>query len=271
MKPSLQREYLTVACNWLDRGLIDSIRVSARPDELSPERLAFLAEQGVATVEIGVQSLSNKVLESSRRGHTARVALDSIREAKRIGLEVGAQVMVGLPGDSGTGCMETARLLCRLRPHFVRIYALLVFRKTELAERMQKGRYRPLDLDRAVSLSARMLERFEKASIPVIRIGLQNEEGMEGPQGSVLAGPFHPAFGFLVRSRVFFQRVLRALPESLSPGASVCVWIHPHDRPLLSGYRRENIRRIRGLLGKGEVRVVEDGNFPRGEVACQRT
>lgn len=264
----MQQEYLGVAGEYRTRGWIDSIRVSTRPDELSSDRLAFLTDRGVETVEIGVQSLSDRVLDETRRGNTARQSCEAIREAKRMGMEVGAQVMVGLPGDSGDASMETADLLCRLRPHFVRIYPLLVFRKTELADRMQRGQYRPLGLDEAVSISSRMLERFEGASIPVIRIGLQNEEGMDEPNGSILAGPYHPSFGFLARSQLFYKKVLRVLPRSLSPDASVCVRIHPRDRPLFSGYRRHNLQRIQSLLGTGRIRVVEDRTSPRGEVVC---
>jgi histone acetyltransferase (RNA polymerase elongator complex component) len=264
-----QREYLGVAREYLAQGRIDSIRVSARPDELGKEHLLFLREQGVATVEIGVQSLSDRVLEASRRGCSAAHAIEAIQTVRESGLEVGAQIMVGLPGDSGKECAETVETLSDLRPDFVRIYPLLVLRGTELARRYRQGLYRPLDLQEAVSSCARLLERFERASIPVIRIGLQNEETLEWEGGGVLAGPLHPAFGFLVRSFLYRQRLLRCLPEERSSGsAGICFRIHPKDRPLFSGHRRETIRVLRERAGTEEIAVEEDGRLPRGGMEC---
>ncbi len=265
MDRDLQRAYLETARDYLRRGLIDSIRVSARPDELATDQLHFLREHGVKTVEIGVQSLSDRVLRESRRGCSARDAVRALRRVRESGLEAGAQIMAGLPGDSGAEGIKTAEDLAELRPDFVRIYPLIVFRETELAERFQSGRYRPLALQEAVSLCARMLECFERASVPVIRMGLQAEEGMEG---AVLAGPVHPAFGFLVKSFRYRQRLLNALPGKRLPGSGVRFRIHPHDRPLFSGHRRENIRWLQARIGTEKVYVDEDERFPRGRVEC---
>jgi histone acetyltransferase (RNA polymerase elongator complex component) len=265
--PSLQRKYLSVAGDFLRRGWIDSIRVSVRPDELQPDRMAFLREQGVGTVEVGVQSLSDPVLRESRRGCTASQALEAIRRVKEHGLEAGAQIMAGLPGDTGRECMETVRLLCDVRPDFVRIYPLLVLRGTEVARWFRDGRYRPLDLSAAVGLCARMLKCFRRASIPVIRIGLQDEEGMRGKEGAVLAGPAHPAFGFLVKSFLYREEVLRVLAERrVSNSTGVGFRIHPHDRPLFSGHGGENIRLLRQRIGTENIPVDEDPRMPRGRV-----
>ncbi len=268
MDPALQEGYLEVAGAFVRRGLADSIRVSARPDELSRKQLHFLKTLGVKTVEIGIQSLSDRVLEASRRGHAARHAMDSIRAVKAMGLEAGAQIMVGLPEDTGSESMETAALLCGLRPHFVRIYPLVVFRDTELARQMDRGAYNTWSLDRAVELCARMLERFEGASIPVVRIGLQNEAGMEGDDGAVRAGPYHPAFGHLVKARLFYRKMFLALPRNASPNREICFKIHPHDRPLLAGHGGNNLERLRQRLGDRTIRILEDRDLPRGHVEC---
>lgn len=266
--PLLQKDYLDVALAFVRRGLADSIRVSVRPDELSHDTLLFLAEKGVKTVEVGVQSLADRVLEASRRGHSAQQAVASIRAIKQAGLEAGAQIMVGLPEDTGAASLKTAALLCELKPHFVRVYPLVVFRDTELARWMDGGRYRPWGLGRAVGVCTRILERFERASIPVARIGLQNGEAMEGIDGAVLAGPYHPAFGHMVRARLFFSKLILCLPQPLLPSKTICFRIHPNDRPFLSGYRGDNLERLRSRLGNRTIRIVEDQGLPRGHVEC---
>jgi hypothetical protein len=186
-----------------------------------------------------------------------------------MGLEVGAQIMVGLPEDTGTESLETVEELAGLEPDFVRIYPALVLRQTELAERMRRGAYTPLNLGEAVSLCVRMLERFERASVPVIRVGLQEQGGMRREGGDVMAGPYHPAFGHLVRSALFLKRAVASLPAEVPQGSTVCFRIHPHDRSLLAGDRGENLRKIRGVLEGREVRIEEDPALRRGTVACE--
>jgi biotin synthase-like enzyme len=186
-----------------------------------------------------------------------------------MGLEAGAQIMVGLPEDTGKESLETVEELASLKPDFVRVYPLLVLRQTELADWLQRGAYTPLDLEEAVSLCARMLEKFERASIPVIRVGLQELGGMGREGGDVIAGPYHPAFGHLVRSALFLKKALASLPGEIQGGSTVCLRIHPHDRSLLVGDRRRNLEKIRDVLEDREVRIEEDEGLPRGTVECE--
>lgn len=266
MPAERQHAYLDACRPFVGRGVVDSIRVSTRPDEVSGGQLAFLAERGVETVELGIQSLSDRVLRASRRGHSCEEARDAVQRVRAMGLEAGAQLMVGLPGDTGKESLETAEQLAGLKPDFVRIYPLLVLRHTELAESLQSGAYEPLGLEEAVSLCTEMLRRFEEASIPVIRIGLQEQEELGRGGGDVLAGPYHPAFGHLVRSSLFLAKALALLPRSMPDAPAVRLRIHPHDRPLLVGDRRRNVVKIRKALGNREIRLEEDPGIPRGTV-----
>jgi len=268
MAEERQDEYLEVCQPYVRRGWVDSIRISTRPDEVSERQLAFLADRNVRTVELGIQSLSDRVLRASRRGYTGQEARAAIRRTREKGMEVGVQIMAGLPEDSGAESLETVAALSGLKPDFVRIYPLLVLRQTELAERMHRGQYTPLPLEEAVVLCALLLERLEEASIPVIRIGLQ-EQAAIGCEGSfVLAGPHHPAFGHLVRSAVFLRKALASLPRTIPRSSRVCFRIHPHDRSLLVGHRGRNLARIQDVLRPRGVRIEEDQGLPRGTVQC---
>lgn len=264
-----QEAYLDVCRPYVRRGWVDSIRISTRPDQVSEGQLAFLAERSVGTVELGVQSLSDRVLQASRRGHTGKEAREAILRVRAMGLEAGAQIMVGLPEDTGRESLETVEELASLKPDFVRIYPLLVLRQTELADWLRRGAYTPLGLEEAVSLCACMLEEFERASIPVIRVGLQEQEGMGGEGGDVMAGPYHPAFGHLVRSALFLKKAVASLPGEIPGRSTVCLRIHPHDRSLLVGDRRQNLGKIRDVLEDRDIRIEEDQGIPRGTVECE--
>ena len=72
-----QEAYLDACRPYVRQGWVDTIRVSTRPDQVSERQLTFLAERSVGTVELGVQSLSDRVLRASRRGHTGKEARDA--------------------------------------------------------------------------------------------------------------------------------------------------------------------------------------------------
>src|SRR4030042_2359520 len=80
-----QVRYLKEVQPFLASGLIDSIRISTRPDALDEETLSLLKEYGVKTVEIGVQSMVDEVLFLSKRGHCAEDTVDAIQRLKQQG------------------------------------------------------------------------------------------------------------------------------------------------------------------------------------------
>jgi histone acetyltransferase (RNA polymerase elongator complex component) len=113
--------------------------------------------------------------------------------------------MLGLPGDDGRAFRETVEKLLILKPDLSRIYPTLVFRETVLARWYQEGRYMPISLEESVGLCRWAVDLLEVAGIPVVRLGLQNQNNLKLGQ-ELLAGPFHPAFGDMVRRENFQRR-----------------------------------------------------------------
>ena len=95
--------------------------------------------------------------------------------------------------------------MCRLRPDAVRIYPCLVLEGTPLAELWRQGSYTPWSTEKTIGTVSRATLRLWRSGIPVIRIGLPPEKGL---LPHVLAGPWHPALGSLVRSRVLLHLLL---------------------------------------------------------------
>ena len=62
---------LDLAAEYVDRGQVEGIRMSTRPDYISKEILSVLLRYPIVCVELGVQSMSDEVLCRSKRGHTA--------------------------------------------------------------------------------------------------------------------------------------------------------------------------------------------------------
>jgi histone acetyltransferase (RNA polymerase elongator complex component) len=160
----------------------------------------------VDIVELGVQSFDEEVLQRSQRGYPPETVRRASALITRFGFTLGHQLMVGLPGDTAEKDLQSVRESIALHPKLIRIYPALILRGTAMEELYQKGEYAPYDLEEAVKICAQMLDAYEEAGIPVIRMGLQpTEEINENAQ--VLAGPFHPAFRELVESYRLCRRV----------------------------------------------------------------
>lgn len=188
------------------QGVFSGVRFSTRPDALSSATCRFLARWPIQTVELGVQSMSDEVLRQSQRGYTAETVVEAARRVREHGWGLGIQLMVGLPGDTRRRFLRSVEEVMDLSPDFVRIYPTLVLKDTLLARWFETGRYRDLTLEEAVDFCAAAYDRFLSRRIPVARMGLHPDPGLLKP-GVVLGGPFHPAFGYLVRVRWWRDRI----------------------------------------------------------------
>ena len=193
---------------WRSRGLVEDMRCSTRPDALSKDLLKELAEAGFSTVELGVQSFSDRALSESRRGYSGKQAVRACEMVKEAGLRLGIQLLPGMPGHSLAQARDDLDQSLALCPSFVRLYPCLVLEGTALAAMWRRGQYRPWELEQAVTFLAEACHAFRKSGIPVIRMGLAEEPGLAR---SVLAGPRHPSIGSMARSRALLLYVREQL------------------------------------------------------------
>jgi histone acetyltransferase (RNA polymerase elongator complex component) len=226
----------------LAAGDLLGVRVSTRPDAVDAGIAAFLAERGVRTVELGVQSMDDSVLESAGRGHTAGAVKDACRALKEAGLQVGIQLMPGLPGDSPERSLDSLTGALSLRPDFLRIYPALVISGTRLEALYRQGDYVPLTVPDAVQLCKLMLHEALCAAVPVIRIGLQPTASLESV-GTIIAGPYHPAFRQLVETEICYD-LLVLLMGGVPHGEPLTIRCAPGREADVAGHRRANVRRL---------------------------
>ena len=254
-----QEELLGAVAPFMAEGQVQAIRISTRPDYVDPVGIDRLRRHGVAIVELGVQSLDPEVLMASNRGHSAGQAIRAICLLRAANLQVGVQLMVGLPGESFLGQRRTVRQVAALCPDFVRIYPVLVLKESGLAALHAQGRYRPPTLEQAVARTAWMKNYLAGRGIRVVRMGLQPCPELEE---ALLAGPYHPAFGELVLARLMLHRTRRAL-RGVPAGEKVRLSIAAQDRSIFQGIRSANSKRLRqmGLLERFEL--VTDPLQPR--------
>ncbi len=261
---SRMKEMLEAVSPFLGKGLFKSIRVSTRPDSVQEEKLHLMKERGVATVELGTQSMDDGVLGLSRRGHTARDTVDSVHLLRAHGFKVGIQLMPGLPGDSEDTFLKTVDEVIKLRPDMVRLYPTLVIKGTELATWYNENRYLPLTLDAAVRICHRSCVRLEQRGIPVIRIGLMSSTALV-PGDEIVAGPWHGAFGFLVRSDIHQEKIASCLPRR-GVADRMRLRVPPREIPLVRGYKNRGLHLIQEKTGAKVTGVMPDEAVPSGQI-----
>lgn len=197
-----QKAYMDSVQPYFESGQIIGIRISTRPDYISREILLMLKQYHVTTIELGAQSLDEEVLKLAGRGHTASQVHEAAQMIRDLGFNLGLQMMIGLPGDTAEKSIYTAQEIIRLGAECTRIYPTLVIKDTELEQLFQEGKYLPLSLEEAISRVADIVPLFITAEVKILRIGLHPSEGLLD-NTSLIAGPFHVAFGELVFSEIW--------------------------------------------------------------------
>lgn len=261
----VQLEYLKAAAPFLVDKRITGIRLSTRPDYLNEKQISLLRDNGVGTVEIGAQSFDDRILRLSGRGHTGEDVQKAAFRVKSSGLRLGLQLLPGLPGEDSESRRMTLAKTIELKPDDARIYPLVVIKATPLALLYQKGKYTPLTLDEAVRISSVFFHAMTRTGINVIRSGLQ--DGLDLADG-VLAGPYHPSFGELVKSEIYYQIINYALPGDLSlslrSNSTYTVYVSPSDLSQAIGQKKSNIRKLENAYPGAKFAIKPDHELKPG-------
>jgi radical SAM protein (TIGR01212 family) len=172
------------------------LAVGTRPDCLPEEVLGLLAtylDRVDVQLELGVQSLSDPVLDWFDRGHDARCALQTLERALafsrackekgyRKELDVSAHLILGAPMETHEEIAHSARELTRIGVHGVKLHHLHVLKKTKLEKRYKAGEFALLGME----------EYFEKAALFLRHLGpgivVHRTHGL-APHPEELVGP----------------------------------------------------------------------------------
>lgn len=239
---AIPRDYMTelleAAEEFVGDGKFSGIRCSTRPDCIDDEILSLLKQSGVTAIELGAQSMSEKVLELNERGHTSADVVKAAGLIKNYGFELGLQMMTGLYGSSVQTDMETFNKLAELCPAVMRIYPVVILSGTKLAELYKSGEYVPYSFDEAVELCSEILQYADEKGIRVIKCGLHASEFVEQ---DMVGGFYHPAFRELCESRIYLRKI-----EELAEGCSyVHISVPSRDISRAVGHKKSNIEYFR--------------------------
>lgn len=235
-----QMAYLKSVKEYIKSGQIRGIRISTRPDYISNEIVEYLKENGVTTIELGVQSFDEIVMEKSKRGYTPESIYRACDIIKSKEISLGIQLMPGLPGATFESDIKSGIEAANIKPDIARIYPTLVISGTEMEEMYNKKEYTPLSMEESIKRTAVVMAELELSDIKVIRVGLQPSEDIR-EDGVIVAGPFHPAYRELVEGEILFNFIKKYSKDSKKVEAVVNL----KDVSRLVGIKKRNIERLR--------------------------
>ena len=138
------------------------LSVETRPDEITPEELAWFRHLGITKVQIGAQSLDDQILELNQRGHTVEDLHRAVALLRGAGFKIVLHWMPNLLGATPeSDRVDFQRLWDGLCPDEIKIYPTQLLENSELYETWKAGRYQPYSTDSLIQLIADV-----KPSIP---------------------------------------------------------------------------------------------------------
>jgi elongator complex protein 3 len=129
--------------------------IETRPDEISPQELAWLRYLGVTKVQLGAQSLDDHLLELNRRGHDVASTRKAVALLRAGGFKVVLHWMPNLHGSTlESDRKDFARLWDGFCPDEIKIYPNQLLANAELYEVWQRGEFTPYTTQELIDLIA---------------------------------------------------------------------------------------------------------------------
>jgi radical SAM protein (TIGR01212 family) len=147
----------------LQEPSVIGLAIGTRPDCVDQEKLELLAELGrdhFVLVEYGVQSVHDRTLKAINRGHDYETFLRAVKETRKLGIETGAHLIVGLPGESREEMLEGAHAISASGVGFLKIHQLQVIKDTPMGRDYEKSPFKVLGYEEYLSLVGDFLDRL---------------------------------------------------------------------------------------------------------------
>jgi elongator complex protein 3 len=153
---AVHKENETAQCRVV--GLV----VETRPDHISPEEVLRIRRLGCTKVQIGFQSLNDRVLKLNKRGHTVQATRRAVRLLRQAGFKIHAHWMPNLYGSSPQDDVADYTQMFNdpdFCPDELKVYPCSLIESAELMRRYQDGTWRPYTHEELLFV---LLEAFKR-------------------------------------------------------------------------------------------------------------
>jgi elongator complex protein 3 len=142
--------------------------IETRPDQITFPELAWIRSMGVTKLQMGAQSLDDRILLLNHRGHTVEETLKAMLRLRAAGFKIVLHWMPNLLGATPQSDREDFSRLWKLTgdtgglcPDEIKIYPTQLLKSAELYTYWQRGEYQPYTEEELIGLLADL-----KATIP---------------------------------------------------------------------------------------------------------
>jgi elongator complex protein 3 len=160
--------------------------IETKPDYCKKEHVDWMLEYGVTRVEIGVQSLHERVYKIVNRGHTFNDVRESFQISKDAGYKIVAHMMPGLPTMTPEEDIKDFKKLfsdSELRPDMLKIYPTLVLGDTPLYSMYKEGRFTPYSDDEMIKVLTEIKKTVPRwARIMRVQREISSDQIIAGPK-----------------------------------------------------------------------------------------
>ena len=187
----------------LGNDKIAGLVIGTRPDCIDNDKLKYfkkLSENYYIVVEYGIESCNNNTLKRINRGHTFEETVKAVNETVTLGINTGAHIIFGLPGESKEEMLNSAKILSKLSLSNIKFHQLQIVKDTTIAEEYKKnpGEFKIFSISEYLDFIVSYIEQLNPAFI-VERI----------------AGEVPPEYNLGVKWGLRYDRVLKRFEKRL--------------------------------------------------------
>lgn len=119
--------------------------IETRPDWIDEDEIVKFRKLGATKIQIGIQSLNDKVMKMNRRGHGSKETKEAIRFLRMGGFKIHAHWMPNLYGSSVEEDIKDYKRLWKkeIRPDELKVYPTSIIGNTGLFDKYKSGEYKP--------------------------------------------------------------------------------------------------------------------------------
>ncbi len=259
----LQEELLKLVYDYIEKKQINSIAVTASPEDINKDLLKELKKYKVKTIELDVQSTNNYILKKSGINHTFEHIKKASKLIKWHGFKLGYKMLVGLPESTRLDELNTAKELVKFKPKTIKIFPVLVLKNTNLEKEYEEGRYEPITINQAVEICKELVYLFNRKKINILKIGLQSTQ-IVNSLNNVIAGPYHEVFEQLVLDSVWYDSIVDKIKKFNVKVKEVEIKVNPLDVNSVIGYNMENAKKLKDVY-EVDIKVQPDEGIKIGK------
>ena len=239
-----QEELLSCIMPYIKEGKISNIIVKALPQNITKEKLKILRKYKVKTIKMEVATLSNYLLKRAKFSFTYEEIKKATKLIRKYGFYLIYKVYIGLPEATKLDEVNTAKLICKLKPKCVEIYPVEIKEKTKIANEVENGEYEELTMIQKIERTKEIFYILTHKKIN----SFQDEE-----------------FKCRVESGIWFDTIVDKIKQYNVKVKEVEIAVNSQDFKNAIGFENENIKKLKEYYNV-DSKVITNNEIKPGKI-----